>query len=201
MENYKPNSHKSKANAERQKLDKVVGGTAKVKKKGATRKFTDAFISEDASNVKSYIFSDVLVPAAKKLVSDIVKDGIEMILYGSTGSRDKRYSTFRGDYVSYDKYSRRGDERRYREERSSRNGYSYDDIVLETKGDAEAVLDRLSELIDTYGQATVLDLYDIVGITGRYTDDKYGWMSIRNADSVRVRDGYLLRLPKALPIE
>lgn len=205
MENYKPNSHKSKANSEagteRKKLEKVVGGAAKVKKKGATRKFADAFISEDASNVKSYIFSDVLIPAAKKLVSDIVKDGIEMILYGGTSNKDRRSSTFRGDYVSYDKYSRRNDERRYRDERTSRNGYSYDDIVLETKGDAEAVLDRLSELIDTYGQATVLDLYDIVGITGRYTDDNYGWMNIRNADSVRVRDGYLLRLPKALPID
>lgn len=205
MENYKPNSHKSKekneTGIERKKLEKIVDGTAKLKKKSTTRKFADAFISEDVSNVKSYIFSDVLIPAAKKLVSDIVKDGIEMILYGGTGNRDRRSSTFRGDYVSYDKYSRRGDERRYRDERSNRAGYSYDEIVLETKGDAEAVLDRLSELIDTYGQATVLDLYDIVGITGRYTDDKYGWMSIRNADSVRVRDGYLLRLPKALPID
>lgn len=205
MENYKPNSHKSKeqneAGVERKKLEKVVDGTAKVKKKSTTRKFTDAFISEDASNVKSYIFSDVLIPAAKKLISDIVKDGIEMILYGGTGPKDRRSSNFRGDYVSYDKYSRRGDDRRYRDDRPNRAGYSYDDIVLETKGDAEAVLDRLSELIDTYGQATVLDLYDIVGITGRYTDDKYGWMSIRNADSVRVRDGYLLRLPKALPID
>ena len=205
VENYKPNSHKSKeangSGTERKKLEKVVGGTAKIKKKSTTRKFTDALISEDAANVKSYIFSDVLIPAAKKLVSDIVRDGIEMILYGSTGNRDSRSRGFRGDYVSYDKYSRRRDDRRYESDRSVRSGYSYDDIVLETKGDAEAVLDRLGELIDRYGQATVLDLYDIVGITGRYTDDKFGWMDIRNADSVRVRDGYLLRLPKALALD
>ena len=80
MENYKPNSHKSKEEqkktSEKKKLDKVISGTAKVKKKSKTGKFADMFISEDARNVKSYIVSDVLIPAAKKLISDIVKDGI-----------------------------------------------------------------------------------------------------------------------------
>ena len=89
MENYKPNSHRSKeenkSSEERKKIDKVVQGTAKLKKKSATRKFTDVFISEDAANVKNYILTDVLIPAAKKLISDIVRDGIDMVLYGGSG--------------------------------------------------------------------------------------------------------------------
>jgi hypothetical protein len=205
MESYKPNSHKSKeeqneSNNERKKLDKIVSGTAKVKKKSTTRKFADVFISEDASNVKSYILSDVLIPAVKDLISDIVRNGVEMLLYGGSGRSGKKTKGFRGDFVSYDQYSRR-DERRSSSTSRTRTGYSPDDVILETRGEAEDVLTRLDELIDMYGVVSVADLYDLVGISHNYTDNKYGWTNIRNAEPVRVRDGYILKLPKALPIE
>ena len=58
----------------------------------------------------------------------------------------------------------------------------------------------MDELIDTYSMVSVADLYDLIGVTGNYTDNKYGWTNIRNAEVVRVREGYLLKLPKALPI-
>jgi hypothetical protein len=202
MENYKPNSHRSKAeqrssNEERQKLEKVVSGTAKVKKKGATRKFTDVFISEDASNVKTYIISDVLVPAAKKLVSDIVRDGIEMLLYGSTGGSSKRSS--RTPYVSYDRFSDRRDDRRYSSEPRAR--FDYNDIVFETRGEAEIVRSQMDDVIDRYGFVTVADMYDLAGLTEPYTSNKYGWTNIRNAEPIRVRDGYILKLPRPVPID
>ena len=74
-------------------------------------------------------------------------------------------------------------------------------MVLETRGEAEDVLSRMDELIDTYGVVSVADLYDLVGISCNYTDNKYGWTNLRNAEPVRVRDGYMLKLPKALPID
>lgn len=206
MENYKPNSHKSKeekkdSGGERKKLEKVISGTAKVKKKSGARKFADTFISEDASNVKSYIFSDVLIPAAKKLISDIVKDGIEMLLYGSTGGRSSSSGRYRGDYVSYNKYSDPRDRRSSSVSRS-RTPYSYDDVVLETRGEAEAVLAQMDDLIDTYKMVRVADFYDLVGVSGHYTDNNYGWTNIRNAEVVRLRDGgYVIKLPRALPID
>jgi hypothetical protein len=207
MENYEPNSHKykkakaeSENNTEKKKIEKVVSGTAKLKKKSEIRKFTDIFIAEDASKVKTYILSDVIVPAAKKLISDIVKDGIEMILYGGTDRGGRRSNGFRADYVSYNKYSERRDDRRGSDSRT-RTGYSYDDIILETRGEAEEVLSRMDELIDMYGMVTVADLYDLVGVSGNYTDNKYGWVNIRNAEPVRVQDGYMLKLPKALPLD
>lgn len=58
----------------------------------------------------------------------------------------------------------------------------------------------MDELIDTYGLASVADLYDLVGKTCEYTDNNYGWNDIRSAAVVRVRDGYLLKLPRALPL-
>ncbi len=202
MEDYKPNSHKSKEKAEaaakaEKKVEKVVNGTVKTKKKSEMNKVKDLFISEDAANVKSYILMDVLVPAVKKAISDIVTDGISMILFGTTGNRSSRGNS---SFVSYDKYSRRDDERRYGNTRT-RSGYSFDDIYLESRGEAEEVLSRMDELIDMYGVVSVADLYDLVGITGNYTDNKYGWTNIRNAEPVRAMGGgYMLKLPKALPI-
>lgn len=198
---YKPNSHKSKQEAltttKNKQVEKVVKGTVKTKKKRGS-KLKDVFISEDASNVKSYVFMDVLVPAVKKAISDIVRDGIDMILYGEARSKK---SGSNASYVSYRSYSDRDrrEERRYSDSRV-RSTYSYDDIILETRGEAEDVLTRMDELIDTYGIVSVADMYDLVGISGNYTDNKYGWSNLRNAEPVRVRDGYMLKLPKPGPI-
>ena len=199
--NYKPNSHKYKEEqknvpAERKKVEKVVKGKVKTKKKGELSKFKDMFISEDVSDVKSYIFMDVLIPAAKKAISDIVRDGIDMILYGNT---HRRSSSSGASYVSYRSYSDR-DRRDDRRESRTRTGYSYDDIVLEDRGEAEEVLERMTELIDTYDVVSVADLYDLVGKSCNYTGNKYGWTNVRNAEPIRVRDGYLLKMPKAGPI-
>ena len=85
MEDYKPNSHRYKeaqkrAAAEDKKVEKVVTGTVKVKKKNEIGRLKDVFISEDVNNVKNYVLMDVLIPAVKKAISDIVTNGIDMIL-------------------------------------------------------------------------------------------------------------------------
>lgn len=201
MQDYKPNSHRFKeeqkqAATEKKKVEKVVSGTAVVKKRSEARKLADIFISEDAENVKSYIFMDVLVPAIKKAVSDIVTDGIDMILYGSTG-RSKKGG--RADKVSYRSYYDDKGSERYRSSGSSR--YNYDDIKIPTRAEAEEVLDRLDEIIEMYDAATVADYYDLCGVTGQYTDQKYGWTNLRNAKIERVRDGYIIKLPSARPID
>lgn len=182
----------------KKKIEKVVSGNVKVKKKNGVTKFADNFISEDIHNVKSYVITDVLIPSIKRAISEMVTNGIDMILYGSTGGRSKRSSA---DRVSYRNYYDRRDDGRYRDrDRVRTSPYSFDDIVLDSRGEAEEVLARMDELIDQYGIVSVADLYDLVGVSGNYTDNKYGWTNIRNAEPIRVRDGYMLRLPKALPI-
>lgn len=194
MEEFKPNSHKSKelTPVPEKKVEKIVKGTVKSKKKNGIDRLKDNFISEDAANIKTYVVMDVLIPAVKKAICDIVKNGVDMILYGESGRSNRRPS----EYVSYDRrYLDRGDSRFYNADRA-RIGYNYNDIILETRGEAEDVLARMDELIELYGMVSVADLYDLVGITGNYTDNKYGWTNIRNAEPVHVRDGYMLRLPK-----
>ena len=197
---YKPNSQQLPTKP--RKAEKVVSGPVKRKKKSEASKLKDVFISEDATNVKSYILMDVLVPAIKKAVSDIVTNGIDMILYGGNGGSKKRTNA---GYVSYNRYSDRDyrrDDRSY-STTTTRTGYSYEDIVIPTRGEAEEVLSRMDDIISTYGIVSVADFYDLVGVTCNYTDNKYGWTNIRNAEVVRLRngDGYMIKLPKALPID
>lgn len=182
----------------KKKVEKVVSGNVKVKKKNGVTKFADNFISEDIHNVKSYVITDVLIPSIKRAISEMVTNGIDMILYGGTGGRSRKGVS---DRISYRNYYDRRDDDRYRDrDRVRTSPYSFDDIVLDSRGEAEEVLARMDELIDQYGIVSVADLYDLVGVTGNYTDNKYGWTNIRNAEPIRVRDGYMLRLPKALPI-
>lgn len=206
MENYKPNSHRSKeaqkeSGTEKKEITKVVQGKAKIKKKGKSSKFAEMFIAEDVSNVKSYIISDVLIPAAKKLFVDAIKDAVDMLVFGRT-DRGKRSSGFRADYVSYNRYSDRRYDDRFSNDTRIRTEYGYDDVILETRGEAEEVLDAMNDIIETYGMVSVMDLYDLVGISGQYTDNNYGWKNLRNAESIRTRDGeYMLKLPKAIPLK
>lgn len=201
LEQYKPNSNKykeEKALAEKRekKVEKVVTGRVITKKEGFFSKMFRGFISEDAKDVKSYVFGDVLIPAIKKAISDIVTDGIDIILYGESRGKRGRSTAER---ISYRSYYDRNDS--YRRPVASYNDYSYDSIILSSRGEAEEVLARMDELMDTYGLVSVADLKDLVGINGNYTDNKYGWTSIKSAEVVRVRDGYTIKMPRAVPID
>ena len=63
------------------------------------------------------------------------------------------------------------------------------------------LISKMDEIIDTYGIVTIADFYDLAGVTGDYTTNNYGWTNIRSAEVVRVRDGYIIKMPKAMPID
>ena len=203
-DNLPDNSHRSRnekqAMIEGKRVEKVVHGKVKTKKNNA-RKLTDVFITEDVANVKNYVLFDVIVPSIKKALYDLVVGALDMTLFGGRGggSNDKRSISDKISYKDYNSISKKN-ERSYGNTVTT-SGYSYDDIVLETRGEAESVLSRMDEIIDEYDSVRVADLYDLVGITGDYTDNKYGWTNIRNARVVRTRDGYKIEMPRALPLK
>lgn len=196
---YPSNSHKNSAApaVTERRVEKVVTGPVKVRKKSEAKKLADIFISEDAGNVKNFIFMDVLIPAIKKAISDIVTNGIDMILYGETGRRTRRNSD--GSRSSYRDYSSGPSTRR--DYRAVSMPYDYDEIVLPDRGKAQEVLDTLEEIIAKYDVARVADFYELVGITPRHTDNKNGWSDISMAKVMAVREGYLIKLPRPLPLD
>lgn len=196
MEEYKPNSYKSKKEQdEKREVKAVVTGKTKTKKKSGLTKFADIFIQEDIANVKSFIITDVLIPTGKKLISDIV----ESILYpGGNGGRKTASPASRVQYTSYNTIS---SDRSRRDHGAVRRTYEYDDIVFETRGDAETVLMGMDEILSQYGIVRVADMYDLANVTGTFTDNNYGWSDIRSARVERIRDGYVIKLPRAMAID
>ena len=102
MEEYKSNSHKSRQNQNddipEKRVEKVVSGSVKSKKKNGLQKITNVFVPEDVDDVKSYIFEDIVVPAVK----DIILDAVRAFLGVSGNSRGGRSST--SSKISYRKY-------------------------------------------------------------------------------------------------
>lgn len=206
LKDYTPNSNKykteqqvTKSTEPEKKVEKVVKGNVTVKKKSEIGKFFSKYIAEDVSNIKSYIISDVIIPTFKNTIWDTFTNSLEMILFGGTGRAKQSGGSSRPSYVSYDSKYKNRDNRS--DNITSRNRFDFDDIVFTDRRDAEEVLRQMDALMDTYKLVTVADLYDLVGKTGEYTDQKYGWTNLRNANWVRSRDGYKLSLPKPLPID
>ena len=199
MEEYKSNSDKARKEQSEKKVEAVITGAAKTRKKGEMQKFADVFIAEDANNVKSYILMEVIVPAVKKAISDIVTTGIDMILYGEAGRSNRNNGAQKVSYRNY--YDQSADRVRAGSGSNRRSSIDYDDIVFDTRGDAESVLDAMHDIIAQYGTVSVADLYDLARVPNdNFTMNRYGWTTLNGAQPVRVRDGYILKLPRVVPL-
>lgn len=183
------------------KVKKVVKGEVIQKKKGIGSKIAETFTGDDAKSVGSYVLFDVIIPAAKNMLADAVSQGSERLLFGDTRSRSRVAN--RTGTKSYSSMYRRDDRRESPRRLSDRerSTHDFDSIVIAERGEAEEVIEQLIILIEDYDHAKVSDLYSMVGITGSYTDDKWGWTNLSTASTRRVRQGYILELPRPEPID
>ena len=181
------------------RLKKVVQGTATTRKPSLAKKFGETFIAEDVTSVKDYLFFDVLVPAIKDTIVNFVTNGINAVIYGDTRQRQSRFNQPYGNrpYTSYSSYSRqsRPVEGSFRPGREMRYSQEKEPIV-ESRYDADLVLEELNNCICEYDQATVGDLYDLLGFDPDHTDYKWGWTDLSSATVRKVPGGWLIDLPR-----
>lgn len=195
------NSFRSKSQAAKPK-NKIIKGTAKIKgTRGDKVKGTLFSSGATASSIGQYILQDILVPTLKKLVYDIFTNGLSMSLWGDArGTRNDDRYRYGGSNISYVGYYRDGyypaESRLDSRYGGVRNGFNYRDVVVDNRGDAELILDRLNEDIEEYGITTVLKLYDYVGLQTYFTDNNYGWSDIRSAEIVREKNGWRIKMPR-----
>ena len=201
--NLPANNHKYNKEMPERRLSKVVQGNVTTRKKSLGKKFGETFLAEDMKSVGDYLLFDVLVPAVKDTIVNIVTNGINAFVYGDTRPAQKsRFSAPYGSgrsigYTSYSSYSRpRQPEGSFRSGRDS--GYLQDskEPILDSRMDAVSVLDELNDCICEYDQATVGDLYDLMGFDSEHTDYKWGWTDLSTATVRKVRQGWLIDLPK-----
>ena len=204
--NYTGNSHKSKDRPVK-KVEKVIHTDAVIRKKPLGRKVREMFTGNDAKSVASYVFVDVMIPAARNMLFDMVTEGASRALFGDT--RPVRRTDGTRGYTSYDRIATGIGRAMSPDLRSSRPTvpdrvratHDFGEIVLPTRAEAQLVLDGLNDLIDQYNVATVGDLYDLLGTSHNFPDELWGWTDIRGSYISQIRDGYLLNLPETRQID
>ena len=214
MQNYPSNSHTSKEEPKeperKVRVEKVVTTEVIKRKQPMGKRIAETFAGDDMKSVGSYVLFEVMLPAAKDMIFDAFKEGLARTLYGSDsrkrvspGSSPVGYNKmYGGGSSSGPKYSGgtlSGGGRNLSPK--ARAAHEFTEIILPNRGEAEVVLDTLNDVINNYTEATVADLYDALGVTPAFTDNQWGWTNLRDAGVTRVREGWLLNLPKPQPIE
>lgn len=192
-----------KPEPEPKKIEQVTENPVTRRKKPLRRRFMETFIQGEAKGVGSYLVQDVLIPAAKDTISDAMSQGIDRLLFGESRGRNRRPQPNTGGFINYSRMGAptiRQPEPARPMTRQSRATHNFDEIVLATRQEADEVLERLYDLVNKYEVATVSDLYELVGVTGQYTDDKWGWTDLRGSTVSRISGGYLLDLPRTEPV-
>lgn len=202
---FPSNSHTSRQEAEAAKrVERVTTAEPIRRKKGLGYKFKSIFFGGDPKTTVSFVVNSVLIPAAKDMIVEAGREGIEKLVRGDSYRRRNSPTSGAQGYVSYNRIGAptRGPIRegpRMISQRG-RSRHDFDEIVLQSRTEAEQVIERMFDIVSKYETATVSDLYDLVGIRPTHVDNKWGWTNMQGAGVVRVRDGYLLELPDVQPM-
>lgn len=203
---FPPNSKASQRAAPVDKKIARVTTKEPVRKKRSLRKqFSETFVAGDMRGAIAYVFVDVMLPAAKDMVVEAGSTWIERLIYGETRRRGIRHPQAGSTgYVSYNRMSGpmsrvAGPARSL--SRASRARHNFDEIILDSRTEAEEVIDRLFDLVNQYEMASVADLYELVGLASTHIDHKWGWVDLEGAGVTRIRAGYLLDLPTPEPLD
>lgn len=198
------NSNKARREADNQELavkpgpkDIKANVKAKVKKESFRSKLKRAFFGDNVENVGDYMFFDVGVPAFKATISDMIGNGIEVLLFGEARGRRRDRGT---DYarVSRDRDSRR-DRYDYDRDRSDNRSTTYRDIYFENKSDAQKFIADVYDYVKDYGRISVSVYMSIGGLTSTSWDDNHkGWYKedLANLGLIRTRYGWEIDAPR-----
>jgi hypothetical protein len=202
---YPPNSDASKKKKieDDRGVTRVTSSDPVKRKKPLRKQFAETFVGGDAKTAMRYTIFEVLVPAARDMVVETIQQGFEKLIYGDTRRRGGSTPPQSGPtgLVTYNRYSMRQSSPQRTMSRIARSRHDFDEIVLQSRVEAEEVIDRLFDLVSRYESATVADLYELVGLPSAHTDQKWGWRDVRGAGVSRIRDGYLLDLPEPQPLD
>lgn len=201
---FPPNSDASKRKPEERDIKRVTSDAPARRRKPLRKQLSKTFVAGDARSAFQYVVLDVLIPAAKDMIADAGREGIDRFIFGESRRRGSTPpQAGPTGYVSYNRYSptsRQSSSQRAMS-RQARAQHNFDEIVLSERVEAESVIDQLYEVVSRYGVVSVADLYAMVGISSTHVDNRWGWQDLHGAGVSRVRGGFLLDLPEPEPLE
>lgn len=217
VDNYPGNSQKAKREQKvaidkpedvKQPVEKIVSGGVTRRKKPIHKRLAETFFGgSSVRDIWGYVLLDVLVPAGRDMIASAARESIELAIYPdgrrvNSRHRNARPSSHRIRYDVISGPSGRDRDDRRDISRRARSSHDFDELMLDSRVEAEEVIQQLYEYLERYEEVTVAQLYGLVGITPAYTDQKYGWLDLRGLRPVRTRNGqYLLDLPRPEPLD
>lgn len=202
-------------------VERAATGKTHTRRESFGRKFMKTFFEGNFQDTKKYLVEDVVKPAIKENLADAINAAVGMMLFNEVrrGAGSRRGSNSNGSRVSYGGYFNGGSGCNGRREKMPSYQNSSDspsrvaELMKETRGEAEDVLDILQEVLENYDQVTVADYYDAFGYTSDdFQDNKFGWKNLDGVMVKRVRggiyddesrrwvDGFMLTMPREIAL-
>lgn len=197
----------SEAKPEREPVQRIVGEGDVKRKRSLGRKLKENFGGDDIKTVMAFVATDVLLPKAKDAIFDGGAEFLHRMVFGSArnpqASSDRsRGTNYNRMYVSPNKgYGSPAPSQQRNEPAPSRGPNDIQDFIFADRGPAEEVLDKMIALVDHYGTVSVHEMKAMLGVTGEFTDQKWGWKNLGSSSVIRERDGYRLALPKMVSLD
>ena len=179
------------------------------------KKLKRIFLSEDVDHLGEYIFWDVLVPSVQNLFSDMLHTVADVSFSGGRGRRSiASRDSLQRTAALYIRSSANGGSIYNRQSiQTVQTIRSIDDFmafIYDVKDDALYVLNAMEQEISDYGVCTVQNVYGYLKSRGivvekepgnYYTNNDWGWTDIKNTKIIRVKNGWMLDLPKPKQID
>jgi len=179
-----------------------LNGKVKINKDGEGKKFLKLFLSGSFLEASQYAFTNVFIPYTKDIICKMTTNIVNFWVNGDKPSINQQSGPNRVSYWNGTSYNGRVGTTIQQTPIKTNNVYSVGTLYFDNRGDAETILLKLKENLETYKVATVADLYELSNQKFNYTDYKYGWRSLSTASVCRTNDGqYVIDLPKAIPLE
>lgn len=218
MADYAGNSKKAKAQASPEtpadkKIERVVVGEVIIQKKSVGHRLKAIFMEADLKTVARSVTTEILIPAAKAMIVDGGKFGLDRWVYGEAAIR-RRQAMNPGPRTQYHNpqtialgqpYSPSGSilgrlAPQVSPEPRQQTRFAEDIVILQSKDEAEMVLERMTDALDQYQVVTLADFKALIGSPQTPVDYKWGWTFLGGAQIRTVREGWLLDLPPVEPI-
>lgn len=215
MENFPGNSERtrrvepqnSEATAvEHKKIEKVIQGEVVRRKKPLGRRIRETFIGGDGPTVWEYMLGEVLIPGLQNIFVDVTIGSVERMVYGESRSAHRRPIQRFGQptgRINYNGFSQQPvgrapmrDDPRMTSGRRSRVPHNLDEFIFDSRSEATTVLDGLYAYLEKYEVVPLSVLYELVGESNPFTYERYGWGDLQGSHIERVREGFLLILPR-----
>jgi hypothetical protein len=187
----------------REPVEKMIQGDVIIKKPNFFKRMGRSMVADDVGNVGDFIVVDVLGPALRNLIYDIIVKGAGRTIFGAGQvyrSSGRGVPPSAGPVSSlktaYHRVSEGGEPGRSVSQASAAR-HDFSEIVLPDRIEAIQVLEYMQARLEMYRTVTVGDFYDALGVSGGFVDRNWGWTDLSTAEIRQTREGFVFDLPRA----